>query len=78
MEHDVMAELFEAPLSAEAVIAIIANDLAQMTEAQLASLLTNFFLEGPSPVADAIVPLARRELGIRRLITAVEGIAANV
>lgn len=78
MEHDVVAGLFESPLSAEAVIAIIANDMAQMTEAQLAALLTNFFLDGPSPVADALIPLARREIGLRRLISEVEGIAAGV
>ena len=73
-----MDRLFEEPLSAEAVIAILANDLPQMTEAQLAELLTTFFIEGPSVVADALVPLARAEVSRRRFIAQVEGIATAV
>lgn len=76
MERGEMDRLFEEPLSSEAVIAILANDLPQMTEAQLAELLTTFFIEGPSVVADALVPLARAELSRRRFIAHVEGIAA--
>lgn len=78
MEQVDLDGLFDSPLSAEAVVAILANDLPQMTEAQLAELLTNFFLDGPSLVADAIVPLARREIARRRFIAHVEGIAASV
>jgi hypothetical protein len=78
MEQDDRSLLFDAPLTAEAVIAILANDLPQMTEAQLAGLLTNFFLDGPSVVADAIVPLARLELSRRRFIAQVERIVAAV
>jgi hypothetical protein len=78
MYADELGQLFDEPLSAEAVIAILANDLPQMTEAQLAELLTNFYLDGPSGVADAIVPLARREIARRRFIAQVEGIAASV
>ena len=78
MKQDDRNRLFDAPLTAEIVIAILANDLPQMTEAQLAELLTNFFLEGPGVVADAIVPLARLELSRRRFIAQVERIAASV
>ena len=70
--------LFDAPLTAEAVIAILANDLPHMTEAQLAEMLTNFYLDGPGVVADAIVPLARMEMSRRRFIAQVESIAAAV
>ena len=78
MEQEDRRRLFEAPLTAEAVIAILANDLPQMTEAQLAELLTNFFLDGPGVVADAIVPLARLELSRRRFIAEVESVVAAV
>jgi hypothetical protein len=76
MEQDDIIRMFDEPLTAEVVIAILANDLPQMTEAQLAELLTNFFLEGPGVVADAIVPLARQEIARRRFIAHVESIAA--
>jgi hypothetical protein len=72
------AGLFEEPLGVEAVTAILANDLPQMTEAQLAELLTNLFLEGPSEIADALAPLARLELSRRRFIDQVERIVAAV
>jgi hypothetical protein len=78
MEHTDLGRLFETPLTTEAVIAILANDLPHMTEAQLAELMMNFYLDGPSPVADAIVPLARREIAQRRFIAQVEGIIASV
>ena len=73
-----MTGMFDAPLTPDAVIAILANDLRQMSEAQLAEMLTNFFLDGPSVVADAIVPLARLELSRRRFIADIESIAAAV
>ena len=76
MEQGDISRMFDEPLTSEAVIAILANDLPQMTEAQLAELLTNFFLDGPSAVADAIAPLARRELSRRRFISQVESIVA--
>jgi hypothetical protein len=78
MEHLDLGTLFETPLTSEAVIAILANDLPHMTEAQLAELLMNFYLDGPSEVADAVVPLARREIAQRRFIAQVEGIIASV
>jgi hypothetical protein len=76
MQQEETSRLFEDPLTDEAVIAILANDLPHMTEAQLAELLTGFFLSGPGPVADALVPLARAELSRRRFIAHVESIAA--
>lgn len=76
MEQGDISRMFDEPLAAEAVIAILANDLPQMTEAQLAELLTNFFLDGPSVVANEIVPLARREVSRRRFIAHVESIVA--
>lgn len=76
MEQDDRNRLFEEPLTADAVIAILANDLPQMTEAQLAELLTNLLLDGPSVIADALAPLARLELAKRRFIAHVESIAA--
>ena len=78
MDRDDSVRMFETPLSVEAVIAILANDLPQMTEAQLAELLTNLFLDGPSAVSDALAPMARRELSRRRFINHVESIVAAV
>jgi hypothetical protein len=78
MEHTELGRLFETPLTTDTVIAILANDLPHMTEAQLAELLMNFYLDGSSEVADAIVPLARREIAQRRFIAEVEGIVASV
>ncbi len=78
MQQGDTSRLFESPLTDDVVIAILANDLPQMTEAQLAELLTNFFLDGPSVVADAIVPMARSELSRRRFIADVESIVAAV
>jgi len=68
--------MFEQPLCNEAVIAIVANDMPSMTEAQLAELLTNIFVEGPSVVGDTLAPLARTELARRRFIEMVESIVA--
>jgi hypothetical protein len=76
MKQGDISRMFDEPLTSVAVIAILANDLPQMTEAQLAELLTNFFLDGPSAVADAIAPLARQELSRRRFIAQVESILA--
>jgi hypothetical protein len=78
MIRDEAVRMFETPLGTEAVVAIIANDLPQMTEAQLAELLTNLFLDGPSEVADALAPMARLELTRRRFIEHVERIVAAV
>lgn len=71
-----VAPMFDAPLCDEAVIAIVANDLPWMTEAQLAELLTNIFLDGPSVVGNALAPLARVELSRRRFIAYVESVVA--
>ena len=76
MEHEDRRRLFEEPLTDDAVIAILTSDLPHMTEAQLAELLMNIFIDGPSVVGDAIAPLARVELSRRRLNAHVEGIVA--
>jgi hypothetical protein len=76
MERDDMEHMFDEPLSDEVVIAILTHDLPAVTEAQLAELLTNIFIDGPSVVGEAIAPLARAELSRRRLIAYVESIAA--
>lgn len=76
MERDDMNVMFKETLSDDVVIAILTNDLSTMTEAQLAELLTNIFIDGPSVIGDAIAPLARVELSRRRLITYVESILA--
>ena len=68
-------ELFDDPLTDADVIAILAHDLPHMSEAQLAELLTNIFLDGPSVVGDAIAPLARQALARRRFVDMVESIA---
>lgn len=78
MEQETRSRLFEEPLGDDAVIAILANDLPYMTEAQLAELLTTLFLDGSSVMADALVPLARVELSRRRFIARVERIVAAV
>ncbi|MGH9175678.1 MAG: hypothetical protein ACRD1H_15030 [Vicinamibacterales bacterium] len=72
---DEIDELFDHPLTDADVIAIVSHDLPQMTVAQLAELLTNIFLDGPSPVGDALAPLARQELARRRFIEMAESIA---
>ena len=76
MEWDASGQEFDEPLTDDAVIAFIANDLPYMNEAQLAELLANLFFAGESVVSDAIAPLARQELSRRRFIEMVEMIAA--
>lgn len=76
MEQDDRGQLYAEPLSNDAVIAILTNDLPLMTEAQLAELLANILFAGPNRVGDAIAPLARAELARRRFIAYVESVAA--
>ena len=76
MERDDPSLLFDDPLTDDDVIAILTHDLPLMTEAQLAEVLTNIFLDGPSGVGDSIAPLARAELARRRFFDYVESIAA--
>ena len=70
-----MTRLFEQPLTDEAVITLIASDIPTMTDAQIASLLTEIFLAGPNAVNDAIAPIARIELTRRHFINHVESVA---
>jgi hypothetical protein len=67
-----MASLFEHPLTEEVVIALIASDIPTMTESQLAALLTEIYLAGPSVVGGAIAPIARVELARRNFISQIE------
>lgn len=59
--------MFEKPLDDATVISCISNEIPRMTEAQLAELLTNLFLGGPSVIATEIMPQARMELHRRRM-----------
>jgi len=74
MDTMTMATLFEQPLTEETVIALIASDIPTMTDAQVAALLTEIFLTGPSAINDAIAPIARVELTRRRFINHVESV----
>lgn len=76
MERDDRSLLHDEPLTDDDVITILTHDLPLMNEAQLAELLTNIFLDGPTVVGDAIAPLARAELSRRRFVDYVESIAA--
>ncbi len=69
-DFDEQRRMSEQPLNDASVIFFISNDIPRMTEAQLAELLTNLFLDGLSVVATALVPLARVELERRRLAQA--------
>ena len=71
-----MTEEFTQVLTVEEMVAILVDDLARMTEAQLAAMLTEIFLADPNPLHATLEPLVRAELGRRRLLTAIESIAA--